>query len=170
MGLYDRPRESSRPATSRAKARRHLPLKSRLDLELDERCRPRPDARFSPKEIEVPPDRAASSERDLERFEAGVTRLRTDAVLAVLNPCVVHLQLPLGGYDIFGAVTFVKEISEDAKFPIVSWIINQSGFWEDAFQTQVVGEKPDDTTAGSDDRILVNREAHSDHGKNFVFY
>src|SRR5207248_4898369 len=169
MGLYDRPLESSRQSISRAKARRNLPLEFRFDLELDEGCRPRSGARFSPKEIKVAPNRAAASKRDVKRLEARIGRLHPSTILAVLNPCVVHLQLPLGGYDIVGAETFVKQISENAKFPIIVGIINQRRFREDAFQTQVVGEKPDDTTTGSNYRSLVKRETHSDHGKNFVF-
>src|SRR5207249_5178425 len=124
---------------------------------------------FGPKEIQVASDRDASSELDLKRLEPGVLHLYPSTILAVLNPRVVYLQLSLWSYDVIGAETFVKQISEDAKFPIIPGIINQSRFWKDAFQTQVVGEKPDDTTAGSNYRRLVKREAHSDHGKNFVF-
>src|SRR5207247_10436639 len=125
--------------------------------------------RFSPKEIEVASNRAAAAERDLKRLEARVTHLCADTVLAVLNPCVVYLQLPFWRYDILGTITFVKQISKDAKFPIITGIINQSRFWEDAFQTQVTGEEPDDATAASNYRSLVKREAHANHGKDFVF-
>src|SRR4029077_6492539 len=169
MGLFHRPIENSRPAIDGAKARRNLPLEFRSHLEIDEGCRPCSGARFGPKEIKLAPDRGAAAERDLKRFEARIGHLYSGTILAVLNPCVMHLQLPLGGYDIIGAETFVKQISEDAKFPIITGIINQGRFREDAFQTQMVGEKPDDTTAGSNYRILVEREAHSNHGKNFVF-
>src|SRR5438105_10451377 len=169
MGLFHRPIESSRPAIDGAKARRNLPLEFRFYLEFDERRRPWFGACFGPKEIKVAPDRAAAAERDLKRLEARIGQLYSGTILAVLNPCVVHLQLPLGGYDIVGAETFVKQISENAKFPIIVGIINQRRFREDAFQTQVVGEKPDDTTTGSNYRSLVKRETHSDHGKNFVF-
>src|SRR2546425_12836692 len=169
MGLYDWPPESSRQSSSSAKARRDLPLKFRLDLDLDERRRPRSRARFSAKEIKVALDRDAASKRDVKRLEARIGRLHASTILAVLNPCVVHLQLPLGGYYIVGAETLVNQISEDAKFPIITGIINQRRLWKDAFQTQVVGEKPDDTTAGRNYRILIKREAHSDHRKHFVF-
>src|SRR5438128_12504598 len=108
MGLYDRPPESSRPAISRAKARRNLPLKFRFDLDLDKGGRPRFGTRFSPKEIEVAFDRAADAERALNRLEARVTHLCADTVLAVLNPCVVYLQLPFWRYDILSAIIFVK--------------------------------------------------------------
>ena len=162
-------REVSRPAIGREKAGRDISLESRLDLELDERCRPRFGARFSPKEIKAPLDRAACAGVDFKRLEAGVACLYPNTILAVLNPRVVYLQLSLGSYDVIGAETFVKQISEDAKFPIIPGIINQRRLWKDAFQTQMIVEQPDDTATGSNDRILVERETHSDHGKNFVF-
>src|SRR6266516_1983511 len=169
MGLYDWPPESSRQSGSSEKARRNISLEFRFDLELHERGRLRLGACFGPKEIKVALDRDAASERNIKRLEARIGRLYPSTILAVLNPRVVHLQLPLGSYHVIGAVTFVKQISEDAKFPIITGIINHCRLWKDAFQTQVVGEKPDDTAAGSNYRILVKREAHSDHGKNFVF-
>src|SRR5262249_756477 len=86
--------------TGRLKVRGHLPLKFRLDLELYKGSRPRFRARFSPKEIEVPPDRAAGTKADFERLETGILALYTNAVFAVLNPGILHLQLPLGGYDV----------------------------------------------------------------------
>src|SRR6266581_2110049 len=169
MGIYDRPFESSRQPGNSEKTRRNISLELRRDLEFDERRRVCLGACFGPKEIKVALDRDAASKRDVKRLEARIGRLHASTILAVLNPRVVHLQLPLGSYDVIGAVTFVKQISEDAKFPIITGIINQSRLWKDAFQTEVVGEKPDDTAAGSNYRILVKREAHSDHGKNFVF-
>src|SRR6266404_2304990 len=169
MGLYDRPTEGSWQSCRREKTERVFGLGFRLDLELDERGRIRLGACLGPKEIKVASDRDASSELDLKGLEPRVIHLYPSAILAVLNPRVVYLQLSLGSYDVIGAEAFVKQISEDAKFPIIPGIINQSRFWKDAFQTQVVGEKPDDTTAGSNYRILVKREAPSDHGKNFVF-
>jgi len=141
----------------------------RRDLELDEGRRPVFDARFGPKEIKVPLDRAACAKRDLKRFEAGVIHLRSNTIFAVLNPCVLHLQLPIGSYDILGAETFIKQISEDAKLPIITGIIDQGGFWKNAFQTQVVGEEPDDTAAGGDYRIRINRATEADHGEDLVF-
>src|SRR5439155_17038917 len=169
LGFYDWPLESSRQSGGSKKARRDLSLEYRFDLDLDERGRLRLGACFGPEEIKVAPDRDAATERDVKRLEARIGRLHPSLILAVLNPCVVHLQLPLGRYDIVGAETFVIQISEDAKFPIITGIINQRRFWKNAFQTQVVCEKPDDTTSGTDYRILVKREAHSDHAKNFVF-
>src|SRR5213079_1488493 len=74
---------------------------------------------FGPKEIKVAFDRDASSELDLKRLEPRVLHLYPSAILAVLNPRVVYLQLSLGSYDVIGAETFVKQISEDAKFPII---------------------------------------------------
>src|SRR5207244_8544577 len=102
-------------------------------------------------------------------LEARIGRLYPSTILAVLNPRVVHLQLPLGSYDVIGAETLVNQISEDAKFPIITGIINQSRLRKDAFQTELVIEEPDDTTAGGDYRILVKRKAYSNHRKNFVF-
>src|SRR5437764_11540115 len=169
MGIYDWPFESSRQPGNREKTRRNISLELRRDLEFHERRRVCLGGCFSPEEIKVAPDRDAASERDVKRLESRIGHLHPSTILAVLNPCVVYLQLPLGRYDIVGAETFVNQISEDAKFPIITGIINQGRFWKDAFQTQVVGEKPDDTTAGSDYRRLVKRKAHSDHGKNFVF-
>src|SRR5205823_1567709 len=105
-------------------------LESRFDLELDERCRPVFDTRFGSKEIKVPLYRAACAERDLKRFKAGVIHLHPSTIFAVLNDCIVHLQLLVGSYDIIGAVTFEKQISKEAKFPIITGIINQSWLWE----------------------------------------
>src|SRR6266446_2637065 len=161
MGIYDWPFESSRQPGNSEKTRRNISLEFRRDLELDERRRVRLGGCFSPEEIKIAPDRDAASERDLKRLETRIGRLHPSLILAVLNPCVVYLQLPLGRYDIVGAETFVKQISEDAKFPIVVQTINEGRFWDDAFQTQVIVEQPDDTTTWRDDRILVNREAHS---------
>src|SRR5207247_1564532 len=158
-----------REARRREKTERDLSLKSRVDLNLDVGGRPRFGARLGAEEIEVALDGTAAAELEYKGLKAGIACLNSYAILAVLNPRVVYLQLSLGSYDVIGAETFVKQISEDAKFPIIPGIINQSRFWKDAFQTQVVGEKPDDTTAGSNYRRLVKREAHSDHGKNFVF-
>src|SRR5437588_11440147 len=169
MGLFHRPIESSRPAIDGAKARRNLPLEFRFHLEFDERRRPCFGACFGPKEIKVAPDRAAAAERDLKRLEARIGHLYSGTILAVLNPCVMHLQLPLGGYDIIGAETFVKEIAKDTEFPIVARIINQGRFWEDAFQTELVGEKPDQSAAGGDYRILIDRATHADDAEDFIF-
>src|SRR5439155_4495426 len=126
-------------------------------------------ARFSPEEIKVALDRVAAAERDLKRFEARITHLCASTNLAVLNPCVMDLQLPLGSYDIIGAVTFVKEITEDTEFPIITGIVNQGRFWKHAFKAEFIGEQPNQATARGDYRVLVNREAHSDDGKDFVF-
>src|SRR6266478_4273347 len=169
MGIYDWPFESSRQPGGGEKTRRNISLELRRDLEFDERRRVCLGGCFSPEEIKVAPDRDAASKRDLKRLQARIGRLYPSLILAVLNPCVVYLQLPLGRYDIVGAETFVKQISEDAKFPIIIGIINQGRFWEDTFQTEMVCEEPDDAAAGRDYRILVEREAYSNHGKNFVF-
>src|SRR5438270_7020009 len=142
MGLYDWQAKSPRPAIGRSKARRNFSLEFRYDLELDERCRPRFGARFSAEEIEIAPDRDAAAERDLKRLQARIGHLYPSLILAVLDPCVVYLQLSLGRYDIVGAETFVKQISEDAKFPIITGIINQSRLWKNAFQTELIGEEP----------------------------
>src|SRR5262249_55291169 len=111
----------------------------------------------------------AASDPDLKRLEPRVLRLDPSTILAVLNPCVVHLQLPLGGYDIVGSETFVKQISEDAKFPIVTGIIDQSRLWKNAFQTELIGEEPDQATAGGHYRILIERAADADHAEDFIF-
>src|SRR6266542_768855 len=169
MGLYDWQAKSPRPAIGRSKARRNLPLKFRLDLELDERCRARSGARFSPKEIEVAPNRATAAERDFKRLEARIGRLHSSLILAVLDPCVVHLQLPFWRYDILGAETCVIQISKEPKFPIVTWVVNQGRFWEDAFEAQMVVEEPDDTAAGGDYRIRIDRATDADYGEDFVF-
>src|SRR5205823_6407236 len=155
MGLYDWQAESPRQSGGGEKTRRNISLEFRLDLELDERGRVRFGACFGAEEIKVALDGDAASERNIKRLEARIGRLYPSTILAVLNPRVVHLQLPLGSYDVIGAETLVNQISEDAKFPIITGIINQSRLWKNAFQTQVVGEKPDDTTAGGDYRIRI---------------
>src|SRR5947209_14376890 len=137
MGLYDWPAEGSRQSGGSEKARRNISLEFRRDLELHERGRPCFGACFSPKEIKVAPDRDAAAERDLKRLQARIGHLRPSLILAVLNPRVMHLQLPLGRYDIVGAETFVIQISEDAKFPIITGIINQRRLREDAFKTKM---------------------------------
>src|SRR5439155_5185623 len=169
MGLFYRPLENSRQPERGQKTRRDFPLKSRVDLNLDVGGRPRFGARFGAEEIKVALDGNAAAELDYKGLKAGILCLNSRAVLAVLNPCVMYLQFPLGSYDIIGAETFVIEIAKDTEFPIVSRIINQGRFWEDAFQTELVSEEPDDTTTRRNYRILVKREAHSDHRKNFVF-
>src|SRR6266566_8813077 len=169
VGLYDWPFESSRQPGNREKTRRNISLEFRRDLELDERGGVCLGGCFSPKEIKVAPDRDAASEGDLKRLETRIGRLHPSLILAVLNPCVVYLQLPLGRYDIVGAETFVKQISEDAKFPIITGIINQGRFWEHTFQAQMVGEEPDDTTAGGDYRIRIERATDAEHAKDFIF-
>jgi len=75
VGLYDWPLESSRQSGGSEKTGRDLSLEFRLDLNLDERGRPRFRARFSAKEIKVAPDSNAAAGRDLKRLEAGVTHL-----------------------------------------------------------------------------------------------
>src|SRR5207248_2970960 len=169
MGLYDRPFESSRQPGNSEKTRRNISLEFRRDLELDERGRVRLGACFGPKEIKVALDSNAASERDLKRLQARIGHLHPSLILAVLNPCVVYLQLPLGRYDIVGAETFVKQISEDAKFPIITGIINQSRLWKNAFQTELIGEEPDDTTTGGDHRIRIERATDAEHAKDFIF-
>src|SRR5438876_6346635 len=154
MGVYDWPFESSRQPGNREKTRRNISLEFRRDLELDERRRVRFSACFGPEEIKVALDGDAASERNIKRLEARIGRLYPSTILAVLNPRVVHLQLPLGSYDVIGAETLVNQISEDAKFPIIIGIINQGGLRKHTFQTEMVCEEPDDTTAGSDYRIL----------------
>ena len=157
------------PSNFLRKARRNSPLKLRRQLEVHERGRPRFGACFGPKEIKVALNCAAASELDLKRLEPRVLYLHPSTILAVLNPRVVHLQLPLGGYDIIGAETFVKQISEDAKFPIITGIINQSRLWENAFQTELIGEEPDQATAGGDYRIRIERATDAEHAKDFIF-
>src|SRR6266513_4911068 len=162
MGLYDWQAESPRQSGGGEKARRNISLEFRFDLELHERGRLCLGACFGPKEIKVALDRDAAAERNIKRLEARIGRLHASTILAVLNPRVVHLQLPLGRYDIVGAETFVIQISEDSKFPIITGIINQRRFWENAFLTQVIGKEPNDTTAGTNYRSLVKRETHAD--------
>src|SRR5438876_248417 len=169
MGLYDWQAKSPRPAIGRSKARRNFSLEFRYDLELDERGRSGSGARFGPEEIKVAPDRDAAAERDLKRLQARIGHLYPSLILAVLDPCVVHLQLPFWRYDILGAETFVIQISKEPKFPIVTGIINQSRFWKDAFQTKVVVEEPDDTAAGGDYRTRIDRATDADHCEDFVF-
>src|SRR5438874_9676598 len=133
VGVYDWPFESSRQPGNREKTRRNISLEFRRDLELDERRRVRFGACFGAEEIKVALDRDAASERNIKRLEARIGRLYPSTILAVLNPRVVQLQLALVSYDVIGSVTFVKQILEDAKFSIITGIINQSGFWKDAF-------------------------------------
>src|SRR6266403_3355034 len=120
MGLFHRAIENSRQPERGQKTRRDFPLKSRLDLNLDVGSRPRFGARFGAEEIKVALDGIAAAELDVKGLKAGILCQNSYAVLAVLNPCVMHLQLPLGGYDIISAETFVKEITKDTEFPIVA--------------------------------------------------
>src|SRR6266403_2641685 len=169
MGLFHRAIENSRQPERGQKTRRDFSLKSRLDLNLDVGSRPRFGARFGAEEIKVALDGIAAAELDVKGLKAGILCQNSYAVLAVLNPRVMHLQLPLGGYDIISAETFVKEITKDTEFPIVARIINQGRFWEDAFQTELVGEEPDQSAAGGDYRILIDRATHADDAEDFVF-
>src|SRR5439155_21240509 len=153
VGLYDWPTEGSWQSSRREKTERDLSLKLRGEFEVDERGRIRLGACFGPKEIKVASDRDASSELDLKRFQPRVLHLYPSTILAVLNDCVMHLQLPLGCYDVIGAVTFVKQISEDPKFPIIIGVINQSGLRKHTFQAEMICEEPDDTAARGNDWI-----------------
>src|SRR6266496_3709144 len=152
MGLFHRAIENSRQPERGQKTRRDLSLKSRLDLNLDVGSRPRFGARFGAEEIKVALDGTAAAELDVKGLKAGILCQNSYAVLAILNDGVVDLQFPLGSYDIISAETFVIEIAKDTEFPIVSRTINQGRFWEDAFQTELVSEEPDDTTARGNDR------------------
>src|SRR4029077_13296930 len=100
MGVFYRPLEDSRQPECSEKTRRNFPLEFRLDINLGVGGRPRFGARFGAEEIKVAPDGIATAERDFKGLKAGVPCLNTYAVLAVLNPCVMHLQFPLGSYDI----------------------------------------------------------------------
>src|SRR6267378_8679209 len=153
MGLFHRPIENSRQPERGQKTRRDFPLEFRLDINLDVRGRPRFGARFGAVEIKVALDGTAAAELDFKGLKAGILCLNSCAVLAVLNDGVVDLQFPLGSYDIISAETFVIEIAKDTEFPIVSRTINQGRFWENAFQTELVSEQPDNTTARGNDRI-----------------
>src|SRR6266404_3479885 len=169
MGLFHRAIESSRQPERGQKTRRDFSLKSRLDLNLDVGSRPRFGARFGAEEIKVALDGIAAAELDVKGLKAGILCQNSYAVLAVLNPRVMHLQLPLGGYDIISAETFVKEITKDTEFPIVSQIINQGRFWEDAFQTELVSEQPDQAAAGGHDWVLIEATTETDDAEDFIF-
>src|SRR5438067_4027813 len=169
MGLYDWPPESSRQPGNSEKARRNISLEFRCDLDLHGRRRIRLGGCFGPREIKVAPVGDAACEPDVKRLEARIGGLPATAILAVLDPCVVHLQLPFWRYDIIGAKTFVKQLSEDTKFPIVTGSINQGRSREDAFQTQVVGEQPEQATAWGDYWIRIERATDAEHAKDFIF-
>src|SRR5882724_5818252 len=162
MGLYDWPTEGSRQSSRREKTERDFSLEFRLDINLDVGGRPRFGARFGAEELKIAPDGTAAAEGDLERLKAGIPYLSSCTVLAVLNDGVVDLQFPLGSYDIISAVTFVKKITKDPEFPIVSRIINQGRFWEDAFQTELISEQPDQAAAGSHGWVLVEATTNAD--------
>src|SRR6266576_3955643 len=169
MGLFHRAIENSRQPERGQKTRRDLSLKSRLDLNLDVGSRPRFGARFGAEEIKVALDGTAGAELDVKGLKAGILCQNSYAVLAVLNDGVVDLQFPLGSYDIISAVTFVKEIAKDTKFPIVSQIINQGRFWEDAFQTELVSEQPDQAAAGGHDWVLIEATTEANNAEDFIF-
>src|SRR5205809_1519194 len=106
MGLYDWQAESPRQSGSSEKARRNISLEFRRDLKLDERGGVRFGACFGPKEIKVALDSNPATEGDLKWLEPRIRRLYPSLILAVLNDGVMHLQLPLGSYDIIGSVAF----------------------------------------------------------------
>src|SRR6266403_4564587 len=169
MGLFDWPTESSRQSSRREKTERNLSLKSCVDLNLDVGGRPRFGARFGAEEIKVAPYRNAAAELDYKGLKAGILCLNSCFVLAVLNDGVVDLQFPLGSYDIISAETFVKEIAKDTEFPIVSQIIDQGRFWEDAFQTELVSEQPDQAAAGGHDWVLIEATTEADDAEDLIF-
>jgi hypothetical protein len=141
----------------------------RFDFELDVRGGARLRACFGTEEIEVPLHRGTSAQRDLEGFEAGITRLGANAVLAVLNDRVVNLQLPLRSDDTIGAITFVIQIAENAEFPVVARIVNQRRLREDTLQPELVSKKPDKAAARADNRILIKAAAKADDTEDLVF-
>src|SRR6266480_913689 len=169
VGFYDWPAESSRQSSSGKKTRRDISLEFRFDGEPDVGRRARLRACFGSEEIEVPLERAASVERDFKRLEVGIGSLEASAFLTVLDDSVVDLQLPLGSYHIIGAVTFEKQIAGNAKLPIVIRIVNQGRLWEDPFEAQLIGEKPDDSAAGGHAWILIDATTDADDGEDFVF-
>src|SRR5437764_5880343 len=170
MGLYDWPAESPRQPGNSEKARRNISLKLRFDLELDEWGRVCLGARFSPKEIKVAPDGNAASEGDVKRLKSRIGCLYPSLIFTVLNDCVMHLQLPFRSYYIISAITFEKQVAEDPELPIIVGIVNQRRFWEHAFQTEVITEQPNDTTAGGDDGIRIDAPTHADDGEDLVFF
>src|SRR5437667_260722 len=113
-------------------------------------------ARFSAEEIEVAPERATDVERDVQRLKVRISRLDSGPVLAVLHDRVVDLEFSRRRDHVVGAIAFVKEIAGETKFPIVIRIVNERRFGKDAFQPQMIGEKPDQTAARSGDWIRID--------------
>src|SRR5262249_37808842 len=99
-----------------------------------------------------------------------ISHLYSGADLAVLHHRVVNLKLARRRNDVIGAVTLEKEIAGDTKFPVIIWIVNESRFGKDAFESEMIREKPDQTAARSHDRILINCAAGSDDAKNLVLF
>jgi hypothetical protein len=71
------------------KTGRNSPLELRLHGDSDVGSRIDSFLLIGPKKIELACDRDACARNDLERFETGISHLRTSAVLAVLNDGVV---------------------------------------------------------------------------------
>src|SRR5439155_10750003 len=90
--------------------------------------------------------------------------------LAILDDRVVNLKLARWRDHVIGAVTFEKEIAGETKFPVVIRIVDKRGFGEDSFESEMIGEKPDQAAARRHDRIRINCAAGANHGKDLVFF
>jgi hypothetical protein len=89
LGVYDRPAKDSRRSGTGEKTGRNLPLEFRLHGDSDVGSWIDSLLLIVPKKIELACDRDTCARNDLERFETGISHLRTSAVLAVLNDGVV---------------------------------------------------------------------------------
>src|SRR6266496_950569 len=166
MGLFHGPIENSRQPERGEKTRRDFPLEFRLRSDPEVRGRFRSLRLAGTEKIEIPQHRTACARDNCKRLKAGVLRLDPNAILAVLHNGIVQLQLLFGRHDIIRAVTFEIEFAKHPELPVVIRLVNQRRFREHAFKTQLVAEKPDDTAARSNYRILVNATAKADDAED----
>src|SRR5205814_10283237 len=95
-------------------------LEFRVDAQLDIRRRISFLADVSAEEIEITQKSTTADRGNLEVLDPGIARLQTDPIFVVLHDGVVQLQFVQRRKDVVGPVTFVIQITDDSKLPIVS--------------------------------------------------
>src|SRR6266496_3516549 len=146
-----------------------LPLEFRVDAELNVGRGVSLLTHTGTEEIEIAQHRAAGGRSNLQMLDPGITHLHSNPVFVVLHHGIVEPQFVQRRKHIVGAVAFVSQIGGDAKLPIVIEVVDQRRLRENTFKPQVVAEKPDQSAAGGDDRVLIERATQANHTENFVF-
>ena len=121
-------------------------------------------------EIEIAPECATRRSGNFHVLDSGITHLQPGAIFVVLYDGIVEPQFVQRRKHIVGAEAFVNQIAGESDLPVVIQVINQRRFRKHPFQPQLIAEQPDQTAAGSDNRILIQRTAHADDTEDLVFF